>query len=262
MIVDGAQRWNRGRSSYRPAGEPLRTVDYDVASIGSDNVAKAFVLEHHYAGSYPAARFRFGLYHRAQLCGVAVFSVPFQPLALACLPGTDAERVELGRFVLRDEVPANAESWMIARCFELLQREGIAGVVAFSDPCRRVDAAGALVFRGHVGTIYQATNATYLGRSKSRTQMVLPDGTLLHRRALAKLRTGERGWRYVAAMLTRHGADELVAPAHADEWMAEWLPRLVRAQLHPGNHKYAWCLRRRDRGRLPASKPYPKLVLG
>ncbi len=39
-----------------------------------NTLAKHFVERHHYSGSYAAARFRFGLYRRAQLVGVAIFS--------------------------------------------------------------------------------------------------------------------------------------------------------------------------------------------
>ena len=56
--------------SYRPAGEPIDPRRYEVAAIASDRTAKDFVLPHHYSGSYPAARFRFGLFRRAVLDGV------------------------------------------------------------------------------------------------------------------------------------------------------------------------------------------------
>jgi hypothetical protein len=38
-----------------------------------------------------------------------------------------AEAVELGRLVLLDDVPANGESWFIARAFELLRARGYTG---------------------------------------------------------------------------------------------------------------------------------------
>ena len=145
--------------------------------IDSDKVAKAFVVEHHYSGSYPAARERVGLYRGAQLVGVAVFSIPAQPKALDVLPGERETCVELGRFVLLDEVAANGESWFLARCFELLRGLGYTGVVSFSDPVPRV-VAGEVLFGGHVGRVYQATNASYLGRSAARTLRLLPDGAV------------------------------------------------------------------------------------
>ena len=155
MTPSGNQRWREHRDSYRPAGEPIRTSAYDVAGIAEDRVAKAFVLDHHYSGSFPAARFRFGLYRGAQLVGVAVFSQPVRNEVLTgpfpMLPA--AEAVELGRFVLLDDVPANGETWFLARAFELLPAEGIRGVVSFSDPVPRRRSDGTLVMTGHIGNI-------------------------------------------------------------------------------------------------------------
>ncbi len=84
MITSVVQRWRERRDSYRPAGEPINTRCYEVAPIVTDREAKGFVLGHHYSGSYPAARYRFGLYRGAELVGVAVFSVPAN--ARACVP--------------------------------------------------------------------------------------------------------------------------------------------------------------------------------
>ena len=95
MITDVAQRWRGRRDRYRPAGETIATREYEVAPIAEDRVAKAFVLEHHYAGTYPAARFRFGLYHSGKLVGVAVFSVPTNDRTLALFPCAPLEATEL-----------------------------------------------------------------------------------------------------------------------------------------------------------------------
>lgn len=259
MIVGCVQRWRDHRGSYRPAGEPLEPRDYEVAPIAGDREAKGFVLEHHYSGSYPAARERVGLYRGEDLVGVAVFSIPANPRALNPAPGDDASRVELGRFVLVDDVPANGESWFLARCFEHLRREGYTGVVSFSDPEPRATATGEVVFGGHLGTIYQATNGVYLGRSKAEWRRLLPDGTTIHNRALAKIRKRDRGWRYAAGLLEAHGAEPL-GDEDPEAWLSTWLARLTKRQRHGGNLKYAWALDRRGRRHLPASKPYPKMV--
>lgn len=260
MRTTVTQRWRAGRDEYRPAGEPIEVGRYEVAPIPGDAPAKAFVLAHHYSASYPAARRRFGLYRSGELVGVAVFSVPANNKALSCLPGEADESIELGRFVLLDDVPANGESWFLARAFELLRREGFVGVVSFSDPCARTREDGSLLFHGHVGTIYQATNAVYLGRSKAETLRLLPDGTVLHRRALAKLRRGDKGERYVRALLEEHGAPE---PDHAEphvQWVSRAVQAVTRPVRHDGNHKYAWTLQRRDRRHLGDGLPYPKFV--
>lgn len=261
MLTDVAQRWTHGRGSYRVAGEPIDTRRYEVAQIPGDREAKGFVLEHHYSGSYPAARFRFGLYRAAALVGVAVFSVPANARALACLPGEPLESVELGRFVLVDDVPANGESWFLARCFELLRAQGIVGAVAFSDPTERTDAAGALVFGGHIGTIYQATNAIHIGRSKPERRRLLPDGTVVHGRALAKIRRRDRGWRYAVEQLVEQGAPRPSLGEDLSTWLERELPRITRPLRHQGNLKYAWTLRSRDRRHLRAhALPYPKMA--
>lgn len=258
MLTVACQRWRAGRSAYRPAGEPIETKRYEVAPMPRDRDAKDFVVAHHYSGSFPAARERVGLYRGADLVGVAVFSVPAQPRCLHCVPGDDASRVELGRFVLLDDVPSNGESWFLARCFEHLRAEGYTGVVAFSDPAPRTTSAGEIIFPGHVGTIYQATNAAYLGRSKAEVRRVLPDGTLVHGRALAKIRRRDQGYRYAAQRLVEHGATPLSEDEDAVAWVARWCTALTRPLRHPGNHKYAWALEHSRAQRSLPTHPYPK----
>lgn len=252
------QRWHQGRDRYRPAGEPIDTRHYEVAGIDGDATAKAFVLTHHYSGTYPAARFRFGLYGRSgRLAGVAVFSHPANNRVLTnTFPCPALAAVELGRFVLTDDVPGNGETWFLGRCFAALRREGLEGVVSFSDPTARTTADGATVFGGHVGTIYQAHNGIYLGRGTSRVLRVLPDGSVLSARAISKLRAGDRGWRHVAELLVRYGAPKPTADLR--EWAAQWVPVLTRPLRHPGNHKYAWGLATATRRSLPDTLPFPK----
>lgn len=253
------QRWRDRRDSYRPAGEPIRTSLYEVAAIPDDTTARAFVERHHYSSSFPAARARFGLYRRGELVGVSVLSQPPSQAALeAALPFGGEGRAELGRLVLLDDVPANGESFFQARCFELARAAGFTAVVSHSDPWPRTNAAGARVFAGHLGIIYQALNATYRGLTPRRTVKLLPDGTVLSARALTKLRLRERGWRYVVELLLRHGA-----PAPAGdwrEWCASAIGAVTRTHRHPGNHRYVWALDRRLRRHLPDGLPYPKAL--
>ncbi len=256
MLPQGCPRWRNGRDRYRPAGEVIDTSQFEVAPIASDNVARAFVVQHHYSRSFPAARFRFGLYERGELVGVAVYSHPVRELALRPLP-VDAA-VELGRFVLLDRVAANAETWFLARTFEHLRKEPLAGVVSFSDPYPRETADGRVVFGGHVGTIYQAMNAVYLGQARTDTARLLPDGRTLHNRSLQKLRTRERGWQYVVDELVRYGAPP-PAGDH-DAWIEQSLASLVRRVRRPGNHKYVWAFSKTVRRGLPTSQPYPKMA--
>ncbi len=320
------QRWRHHRSSYRPAGEPINPRHYEVAAIADDTTAKVFVCAHHYSATFPAARFRFGLYkigardagtngihrsqavrmhhlgiagrsaervtsnkqrqndggtcagrlhdreshdgdraeavgtvHTQQLVGVAVFSVPCNDATLTnVFPCAAMEATELGRFVLLNSVPGNGETWFLARCFEQLRREGIAGVVSFSDPCGRTTLDDALIFPGHVGFIYQAHNGIYLGRGRARRLRILPDGTALSDRAIAKLLARHRGWESVARRLQSFGADEIGADVRA--WATRWIAKLTRPLRHCGNHKYAWGLTSSMRKHLPTSLAFPKQV--
>jgi len=221
------QRWRRRGTCFRPAGETINTREYEVAPLTSDRVAKDFVHQHHYSGSYPAARFHYGLYKGDQLCGVAVFSHPTNDRVITSIfPGNALDGVELGRFVLLDCVPANGETFFLGQCFRHLKTQDLRGVVSFSDPVPRTDAKGAVVFRGHIGGIYQAFNGKYLGRSTPRTLSILPDGTVFNARTIQKIRAGERGWQYAAAILQKHGATPWPGKRQA------WLAMLLDAEIN------------------------------
>jgi hypothetical protein len=258
MITRVVQRWRDRRDLYRPAGEVLNPLHYEVAPIPDDTTARLFIEQHHYSGSYPNARFRFGLYWGGLLVGVAVFSHPVNDLVLAIFPGDIRQSVELGRLVLLDLVPANAESWFIARCFEQLRRAGLHGVVSFSDPVPRTRVDGRVLFAGHVGTIYQASNGIYTGRSKAEWKLLLPDGTMIHGRSLAKIRARDSRWRSAAKPLERHGAPPLQDDEDARVWVDRWAKKLCRPIYHTGNHRYLFALDRRLRRHLPKGLPYPK----
>lgn len=263
------QRWRDRRGTYRPPNELISTHDYEVAPI-TFLEAKAFVQQHHYSASYVACRFRYGLFLRYgqfpkdQLVGVAVFSMPMSHKVLTNIFPCDVlEAVELGRFVLLDIVPSNAESWFFARCRELLKREGIKGIVAFSDDTPRTSTVPvpSLIFSGHIGTIYQSSNAVYLKRTTRRILKLLPDGTIFSDRTASKIRNAERGWRYAANILVKHGATEPPATNTDDHtglraWLTYWTTLLTRPLHHAGNHRYAWSLS--PSITLHSSHQYPK----
>jgi len=257
-VTTPCQRWRDGRDSFQvaPPDERINPSEFEVAPLGESD-AKAFVVRHHYEHSYPAARFRFGLYRRGSgLVGAAVFSHPVHNgVITSTFPGLQAtEGVELGRFVLLDEVLAYGETWFLARAFRLL-RGKVAAVVSFSDPVPRFSRAGVEVMPGHIGMIYQAHNGTYLGRSKRRTMFLLPDGSCIHARALSKVRNEERGWRHVVAKLVAAGARPLTGDPRS--WLATVLPGLVRRIRHAGNHKYAWVIDKRSKALRRAGAAVP-----
>jgi hypothetical protein len=256
-------RWNSGRSSYRPPEEPIDPERYFVQRI-DEMVAKPFVVEHHYSRSYPAARLRVGLFRRRrawpELVGVAVFSVPAQQLAIPRWLGVPAlQGVELGRFVLLDEVEGNGETWFLARAFKELRiaKPDVRAVLSYSDPLERRAADGTVVMPGHVGTIYQAFNGRYLGRSREGEIILGPDARPISPRALSKIRTYSRGQVYARDAFLRAGAPAQLSGESDTAWvrraLAEGPFRRIR---HPGNHVYGWALD--PRVALGPTEPYPK----
>jgi len=60
------QRWRERIGSFRRPDESINPTRYEVAALDEDRIAKSFIQTHHYSGTYPAARFRFGLYRGAE----------------------------------------------------------------------------------------------------------------------------------------------------------------------------------------------------
>ena len=257
MITEVAQRWANGTARWVPHREVFRPQDFEVMSNAPYPDIRSFVEKHHYSKCWPAQRRRFGLYRKGgALVGAVVFSAPMHPAVLR--PFTMQTGLELGRLVLLDDVPFNAESWLIAECFHRLRQEGFEGVVSYSDPEPRTTLDGHVVFTGHIGGIYCATNGVYTGRIGKSTLRLLPDGSVYSARTIAKVQTRDSGWNYGVDILCTHGASRPPPNADLRVWLAEWLPRLTRRLQHGGNHRYSWAIDRRARKLLPKSLPYPK----
>lgn len=264
------QRWLFRSSRYRPAGEVIDPTRYGVDLI-DERPAKEFVERHHYSGSFPAARCRVGLFRGRELVGVAVFSEPpsskVMPKWLPHL-GHRSQGVELGRFVLLDDVPGNGETWFLARAFREVRTAlpDVRALVSFSDPMPRHTDEGRTVMPGHVGTIYQAHGGRHIGRTNPRTLYLDRTGRIVSPRAMSKLRTGDRGAAYAYRQLLAMGA-----PARRPlESGRDYLRRALaegpfRKVRHPGNYAYVWAIGdRRERKAFDAvardALPYPKEI--
>ena len=211
----------------------------------------------------PAARERIGLYRGDALVGLAVYSMPSQVKVLDHLPCPRAVSVELGRLVLLEDVPAHGESWFIARAHELMRARGYEGVVSHADPVERTDLDGERVKPGHVGLVYQATNAIYTGLATARTLRLMPDGRVFNNRTMSKIRARERGWRAAVDMLVAVGATPPASTGTAHDlhaWLLRELPRVTRKLKHGGNLRYLIGLTPQVRRHLPAGLPYPKIA--
>ena len=153
--------------------------------------AVEFVSRWHYAGCGAGNSINAGLYCGMHLVGVAAFGVPISQDAAASVFGVaHAGHVwDLSRFVLVDEAPRNTESWFLVRALRHLKsaRPSAWAVTSFADSTE-----------GHIGTIYQATNAMYGGMTGVATQYVDQDGRLRSDRSNGRRITrrvaDQRGW--------------------------------------------------------------------
>lgn len=253
---DRAQRWVAPGSLFDPR-------HYSVDVIRGDASPKSFTVQHHYSGTFPAARLSVGLFGpRAALVGVAVFSVPMSESVLTKWCGLGTSRAcELGRFVCLPEVAYNGETWFLARALRLvLAEKGVESVLSFADPVERRN--GSIVVKpAHWGTIYQASNALFAGRSKPHTEFVAPNGRVISPRALSKLRNVARGWRYAERQLEEVGTPTRRVGEHPRDWLVRIGAALGRAR-HAGNLAYVFPLTEHARGAARAlhgtGQPFPK----
>lgn len=259
------QRWQGGVPTWKhPDQGGFNRSLYEIAEIADDTTAAAFIFREHYSHSYPAALRRFGLYRRDKLVGVAVFGIPTNTRTLT-LPFPDLipykQSAELSRFVLTDaDCPSNSETFFLWQCLHILKRDGMRGVVAFSDPVPRRNQHGTTVFAGHYGHIYRSGSAIYAGRGTPRTLLLLPNGHVLNDRSVQKVRAQEPGHEGVEELLVEHGARPLRSDEDPHRWLKEALETIhVQRLRHPGCHRYLFDLSgrvRRQRIGLPIL-PYP-----
>jgi hypothetical protein len=235
-----------------------------IEGVGADTTVRRFVQAHHYSGTMSSARVRFGLFEHGDLVGCAVFGDPRNYAALK--PWSKDTALDLGRFVLLDRVPGNAESWFIARCLDHLRAAGYAGVVSLSDPQPRTTCDGDVVFPGHVGTIYQASNALYVGKTRGDYEYLFSDGTSFFAGNLSKIRSRAKGWRYATEQLVAHGA-EPPPPGDLRAWLERELVRVTRKVKHLGKHRYLFPLveaaardveRAQREGAINPTQAYPR----
>lgn len=269
MITDRSQRWRDRRSMFLPAAGTIRPEEYSVDVIDCMKVAKPFILDHHYSGSFPASRASIGLFRNgtagsSKLVGVATFSVPMNNAAIVKHTGLTHFNAgaELGRLVLTDEVEGNGETFFLSRAFKLLRKEkaNIISILSYADPMRRIGPNGDIVMPGHVGRAYQCFGAKYRGRTKPRFEMVTPDGQIFSERAMSKIRNHETGIGYAIDELVRRGAPKPASDPKA--WLAQLISKgFFSRRRHNGNHIYVFPLTTAAKlaGKLLPDLEYPIL---
>lgn len=264
------QRWQERHDSYRSTAERFEPSEWrvDVMTGGREEgglrslsvrrgtweVGKDFIVQNHYAASFPQVRVMVGLYRARDglFSGVATYGNAKASQAKKYGDVGLDEILELNRFVLFDSVPGNAETWFLARATDLAREvhsargHALKVLLSFSDPVPRRCAAGNLTMPGHIGNIYQAYNAMYAGMSSSKVLHLDARGVAPDPRMLSKIRSldgdGEVGGPTAAVRFVEdHGAP----PRKPRETHARWVERALASSAfrrfeHSGNHTYLW----------------------
>lgn len=119
--------------------------------------ARPIVEKYHYAHVWPgSAQFAFGVRRGREVVGVVVLGCGANRHAKGFLRVGDGEFLELLRLWLKDSLPRNSESQVIAATIRLIRKHlpQVKILLSYADP-----------YAGHLGTIYQATNWMYVGRA-------------------------------------------------------------------------------------------------
>lgn len=134
-------------------------TNYTVRII-AQKIAKPYIIEHHYSHTYPAGCVNLGLFLEDELIGVIVFGLSCQAKMASSIVTIlkQYDYYELQRLHIMDCTPSGAESWFISKAFDWLKtnKPNIVMLVSFADP-----------YEGHEGTVYQATNWNYVGKTKA-----------------------------------------------------------------------------------------------
>lgn len=285
-----AQRWKRRRDYYRSTDTSFDPKRWRVDLIGGKSGlpggmgrrdwwsrGRRFIVENHYAASFPQVRAMVGLFAASDgaLAGVATFSNAKADQAARYGDVSTDAIMELSRLVLLDEVPGNAESWFLTRaieCARVLHAErghNLSVVLSYSDPVPRRSVLGYLTMPGHVGNVYQARNALYVGHARSKAlhldrRGVAPDPRMLSKIVALDRRDERGGVAAVERFVSEYGAPRRGRGESHAAWVRRALasPAFRRIE-HGGNLTYLWTLgdrrlRRELERNFPPRLPYPK----
>lgn len=128
--------------------------------------AEEFVVNKHYSRRASIFWAGFGLVIDGRVEGVVVYGQPSPPVQKHAFKDRDFRLYELCRLVVQTK-ERNAASFLIGQSLKMLPA-----------PCAVVSYADSEW--GHAGIVYQATNWTYTGATKSHDHAYLVDGKRVH----------------------------------------------------------------------------------
>lgn len=134
--------------------ESLKVRDMVLGPVNSRDVNE-FSRRYHYTSTGGNASWRWGLWHGVTLLGIVAYNLPTRETCQSVFGPEHYDKVwHMGRLALADEAPRNSESKLISASLQAIKREhpNVWGVLTY-----------AATDVGHLGYVYQATNAIYTG---------------------------------------------------------------------------------------------------
>ena len=175
--------------------EAIKVRDTRLGPVSTSDV-REFSRRYHYTGTGGNASWRWGLWHGVTLLGIVAYNLPTRETCQSVFGEEHFDKVwHMGRLALADEAPRNSESRLIAGSLQAIRREypEVWGVLTY-----------AATDVGHIGYVYQATNALYTGKGGDSHYYVDDKGcrrsTYLGGKGVSDARAREMGW-------TRHEGD-------------------------------------------------------
>lgn len=169
--------------------ESLKVREMVVAPVSTSDVHE-FSRRYHYTSTGGNASWRWGLWHGVTLLGIVAYNLPTRETCESVFGPEHFDKVwHMGRLALADEAPRNSESRLIAGSLHLIKRDhpNVWGVLTYA----ATDA-------GHLGYVYQATNALYTGTGGDSHYFVDGTGkrrsTYLNGGGVGAARAAEMGW--------------------------------------------------------------------
>lgn len=169
--------------------EMPKVRDMAVSHVSTSDVQE-FARRYHYTGVGNNANWRWGLWHGVILHGVVSYNLPTRSVCASVFGEEHLHKVwHMGRLILSEESPHNSESRLIGGSLKAIQREypDVWAVLTYA----ATDA-------GHLGYVYQATNALYTGTGGDPVYYVDQDGkrrgTHLDGHGVGAERAAEMGW--------------------------------------------------------------------
>lgn len=161
--------------------------DMTIGPVSVSDV-REFGRRYHYTGGEGNAAWRWGLWNGVTLHGVVAYNLPTRKAQAQVFGDPHLTHVwHMGRLILSEESPRNSESRLIGGSLQAIERERpeVWAVLTF-----------AAVSEGHIGYVYQATNALYTGLGGDNNVVHYEDQNGLRRSSngVNQSAARERGW--------------------------------------------------------------------